>query len=143
MPDAARQPDGGGRCPEPRAGIAPTHNAGDTTRLAGLFSARSELRWDGARRAGDPAALWAARVAPSLGVTRLSIEAVEGIGPRRARLTGHLTRTVDTPRGTATGIETAQVEQLWRRDRDGQFRVTRATVGSWQPFPPPRHDRQR
>lgn len=121
-------------------GFGMTYNAGDTARLAGLFSARSELHWDGARQAGDPAALWAARAAPRLGVTRLSIEAVEGINARRVRLTGRLTRAVDTRRGTATGAETAQVEQLWRRDQDGLFRVARATVGSWEPFPPPRHE---
>ncbi|HYI47614.1 MAG TPA: hypothetical protein VEX35_04035 [Allosphingosinicella sp.] len=121
-------------------GFGMTGNAGDTARLAGLFSARSELHWDGTLQAGDPAVLWAARAAPSLGVTRLLIEAVEGISARRVRLTGRLTRPVDTRRGTATGPETAQVEQLWRRDRDGLFRVARATVGAWEPFAPPIND---
>jgi hypothetical protein len=116
-------------------GFGMTHNAGDTARLAGLFSARSELHWDGARQAGDPAVVWAARAAPSLGVTGFSVEAVEGINGRRVRLTGRLSRTVDTSRGASTGAETAQVEQLWRRDRDGLFRVVRATVGPWEPFP--------
>lgn len=119
-------------------GFGMIHNAGDTARLAGLFSARSELHWDGAIQAGDPAAAWAARAAPSFGVTRLSIETVEGLSARRVRLTGRLTRPVDTRLGTATGPETAQVEQLWRRDRDGRFRIMRATVGPWEPFAPPR-----
>lgn len=120
-------------------GFGMIDNEGDTARLAGLFSARSELRWDGARQAGDPAAIWAARAASRLGVTRLSIEAVEGISARRVRLTGHLSRTVDTRRGTSTGAETAQVEQLWQRDRDGFFRVAQATVGPWEPFSPQRN----
>jgi hypothetical protein len=119
-------------------GFSMISNEGDTARLAGLFSARSELHWDGARQAGDPAAVWAARAAPSLGVTRLSIEAVEGMSAGRMRLTGHLTRPVDTSSGTTTGPETAQVEQLWQRDRDGFFRIMRATVGPWEPFAPPR-----
>jgi hypothetical protein len=115
-------------------GFSVTANAEDTMRLAGLFSTRSELRWDGAPQAGDPATIWAARAAPSIGVTRFRIEAVEGLSSRRVRLTGHLTRPVDTRLGTATGPETARVEQLWQRNRDGFFRVARATVGPWEPF---------
>jgi hypothetical protein len=109
-----------------------TYNASDTTRLAGLFTTQPEISWNGERTMREPAAFWAARAAPVRGVTTFIVQSVDATSANAVRLTGTLSRAIDTPRGRATGMETARVEQTWRRE-EGAFRVARAVVGPWQP----------
>jgi hypothetical protein len=108
---------------------------GDAGRLSRVLTDRSVIDWNGERHDGpNSAAFWASHAAPTLGVTNLAYRSVNGERADRVRLSGTLVRPVDTPRGRATGMETAQVEQIWTGE-GGFFRVERATVGPWQAYP--------
>lgn len=110
----------------------------DAARLAGVLTDNSLIDWNGERNEGQgsAAAFWATHAAPIRGVTSLYFESIEGESANRVRLTGTLTRTTDTGRGGATGMETARVEQIWTGE-GGFFRIERANVGPWEPYPPP------
>jgi hypothetical protein len=106
-------------------------------RIAALFDEHSALDWNGEHAAGAAgASFWIAHVIQNGSWASFYSEAVDGLGPDRVRLTGSLGRSTDTPRGTATGSESAHVEQIWVRRRDGRFVIERATVGPWEPYRP-------
>jgi hypothetical protein len=110
----------------------------DAARLARIFSERSRIDWNGERNeGGGAAAFWAAHATPAISVTNISYESIEGESADRVRLTGTLSRFVETRRAGVTAIETARVEQIWVRYL-GAFRVESATVGPWEPYPPRR-----
>ena len=107
----------------------------DAERIAGHFAQETQIDWAGApyRGAGYRAGeFWTARLGPGDGPTNMYFERVEGETGRRVRLSGSLSRSVDTPRGEGTGIETATVEQIWTRDGNGEMQVERATIGPWR-----------
>jgi hypothetical protein len=106
----------------------------DAARIAGLFAHQIRIDWAGQpyRGSGVQAApFWAEQARPARGSTNLSFERVEGESADRVRMTGLLSRTTDTPRGAATGNESARVELIWVRDQNGTFAVSEATVGRW------------
>lgn len=111
----------------------------DAERIAGHFAQQPQIDWDGQTyrgpgyRAGE---FWAARaVRADGGPTNMYIERVEGESGSRVRLRGLLSRSVDTPSGTATGVETATIEQIWARDVNGTMMIERATIGPWRTRP--------
>jgi hypothetical protein len=75
------------------------------------------------------------RARPVRGWTNLLYERVEGLDADRVRMTGTLSRTTDTPRGPATGSESAPVELIWVRDHNAELKIERATVGRWTSRP--------
>jgi hypothetical protein len=102
--------------------------------LAPHFAPDVVIDWAGERAMpGDAGRFWATRMGPGDGsVAHLWVDRLEGLASDRVRLTGEMGRSVDTPRGSKTGTETAFVEQLWTRQPDGVFRVSRATVTPWR-----------
>jgi hypothetical protein len=106
----------------------------DAPRLAPYFAADATIDWSGEH--SDPAAaasFWASRMGPAdKSFAHLYIDRIEGVTPDRVRLLGTIGRTADTLRGRGTGIERGAVEQIWTRQADGEFRITRATVGPWR-----------
>lgn len=112
----------------------------DAARLAPVFTERSRIDWNGERNPpdGSAATFWVAQATPEIGLTSIHFASIEGESPDRVRVAGTLSRPINTPRGRATGSETARVEQIWVRDHGGAFRVESATVGPWEPYPPRR-----
>jgi hypothetical protein len=112
--------------------------AGGATRIAGLFGHAARIDWAGDRYSGPgyrAGAFWAGKLERTQeGNTLFDIERAEGLTAHRVRLTGSMSRPTDTPQGTATGLETATVEQIWVRDVNGVMAVEQATVGPWVPF---------
>jgi len=110
--------------------------AGDAQRIAGRFAHETRIDWAGTpyrgpgHRAGE---FWAGRLVRADGApTNMYFERLEGESGSRVRLTGLLSRSVDTPRGVATGHETATIEQIWVRDVNGEMQVEQATIGPWR-----------
>ena len=110
---------------------------GDAGRLSRALTDAAVIDWNGERNVGggSAATFWATHATPSIGVTNLIYRSVDGERADRVRLVGLLMRSVDTPRGRATGSEIARVEQIWTGE-GGLFRVESATVGPWEPYPP-------
>lgn len=107
---------------------------GDAAKLVPYFAPGAAIDWAGDRPApAEAARYWARHMGPGDGtVAHLYIDRVEGVAMDRVRLTGKLSRSIDTARGRKTGTEHAVVEQLWELQGDGDFRIARATVGQWQ-----------
>ncbi len=112
----------------------------DAAGLASVLDERSRIDWNGVRNppASNAPLFWVERAMPTTGVTGLDFETIEGESPGRVRLTGSLGRSIERSRGVDAAVETARVEQVWVRDRNGAFRVESATVGPWQPYQPRR-----
>lgn len=106
----------------------------DAARLAGLFADTVAIDWGGEGWRGrgiEAAPLWVERTRPVRGWTNIYFERAQGLDADRVRLTGLLSRTIDTPAGAATGFESAPVEMIWAR-RDGELKVERAAIGRWE-----------
>lgn len=106
----------------------------DALRIAGLFAHQTRIDWAGRPYRGSgvqAASFWAEQARPVRGWTNLYFERVEGESADRVRMRGLLSRTTDTPRGAATGNESAPVELIWVRDPNGTFAVAEATIGRW------------
>lgn len=83
-------------------------------------------------RGQSPASLWVATTKPQRNSnTMMFIGSVEGQTPALVRVSSSITRTIDTPRGAATGVETADVDHVWIRGRDGIFRLRSVLIGPW------------
>lgn len=111
----------------------------DAHRIANRFAHETVIDWNGERYRGSgyrAREFWAARLDQDTGWTNLLIERVEGENADRVRLTGTLSRSVDTPQGRSAGTETARVEQIWVRDHNGDMVVESATVGPWELYRP-------
>ena len=99
--------------------------------LDDLFASDATIDWNGRGRPADqrnPAIFWRERIAGD-SVNAFHIEAVEGLGQDRVRLTGYLLR--DQP-GTDDGTLRARFGQIWIRGPSGLW-VASATVGRWVP----------
>lgn len=110
----------------------------DEPRLAAVFGHEPRIDWNGNRyqgSGGGAATFWAGRLAQASGWTNFYFHSVDAESADRARLTGVLRRSADTPRGRSTGSETARVELVWVRDFNGDMQVESATVGPWQAAP--------
>ncbi|HYI63807.1 MAG TPA: hypothetical protein VEW71_02865 [Allosphingosinicella sp.] len=102
-------------------------------RIAGLFAHETRIDWNGARYQGqgvNAAPFWIAQLGEE--TTNFYFHSVNAQNADRASLTGQLSRSVDLPGGTVRS-ETAQVEQIWVRDFNGDMRLENATIGPWRP----------
>ena len=110
---------------------------GEAHRIAGRFADEAAIDWNGERYRGPghrADEFWMERLGED--GAYLFVERVDGETADRVRLTGALSRSVDTPAGRSAGYETARVEQVWVRDFNGDMRVESATVGPWEPRRP-------
>lgn len=111
----------------------------DARQIAGHFAQEAQIDWAGTNYRGSghrAAEFWTGRLGGSGGYpTNMYFERVVGESGSRVRLTGRLSRTADTPRGQATGSETATIEQVWVRDVNGVMQVQQATIGPWRARP--------
>ena len=99
-------------------GRAPTSSATSASRKAIFGSSDATIDWNGRGRPADqrnPAIFWRERIAGD-SVNAFHIEAVEGLGQDRVRLTGYLLR--DQP-GTDVGTLRARFGQIWIRGPSG------------------------
>ncbi len=111
----------------------------DEGRLRGVFDYQLRVDWNGESNSGSgtAAAFWTGKLAQPSGWANFYIRSLEGESANRVRVLGSLSRSVDTPRGSATGIENAAVELIWTRLPNSlPFQISTARVGPWQADPP-------
>ena len=112
------------------------HGSADAFRLGGVFAHETVIDWAGERYSGPgyrADEFWVGRLQER--TTNLILERIEGETADRARLTGILTRSADTPRGRSTGQEHARLEQIWVRE-GREMRLQSATISAWEAFRP-------